>query len=193
MPGQFRFAVKMRRTITHEARLHHADTEIAGFFDEVAALGTRLGVVLVQLPPSLRFDAAVAEDFFERVRRRFEGAIALEPRHRSWFDSEAEAVCIDHRIARVAADPAPVPLPAAALPGGAAEPRYWRWHGSPRIYYSAYGEARLRGLAEATANGDPERSWCIFDNTAQGHAIADALKLRDLFERAVSPHEALRA
>ena len=77
-------------------------------------------------------------------------------------------------LARVAADPA---LAAdAAQPGGSAKQwRYWRLHGSPRMYYSEYGDAVLRELAPGLRNGD----WVIFDNTAHGHALGDAARLQD--------------
>jgi hypothetical protein len=39
---------------------------------------------------------------------------------------------------------------------------YVRLHGSPRIYYSAYGTSYLRSVAAWLSNRD---GWCIFDNT----------------------------
>ncbi len=81
-----------------------------------------------------------------------------------------------YQVARVAADPARVPE--AAEPGGWAGLRYWRLHGSPRMYYSAYGAEYLEGLARAV-QGDAE-AWVIFDNTASGAALGDALELREL-------------
>src|SRR5690606_724766 len=90
-----------------------------------------------------------------------------------------------YRVARVAADPAR--LPAAALPAGARGPArwsYWRWHGSPRIYYSRYDDETLQSLAqELCGQGSPRSpAWCIFENTAHGHAIADAARLQELID-----------
>src|SRR5207244_3866811 len=104
------------------------------------------------------------------------GAVACEPRHPSWFEPAAEALLGRSRIARVAADPAPVP---AALPGGWDELRYHRLHGSPEMYYSRYGEEFLARLAvELTRNpGATAETWCIFDNTAAGFAMPNALTL----------------
>ncbi len=81
-----------------------------------------------------------------------------------------------YEVARVAADPARVPE--AAEPGGWAGLRYWRLHGSPRMYYSAYGVEYLDGLARAV-RGDPE-ACVVFDNAASGAALGDALALREL-------------
>src|SRR5688500_19463080 len=60
VPARFRFSVKLPKTITHEARLHGAGDALTAFFDAVAGLGPKLGGVLVQLPPSLAFDARLA-------------------------------------------------------------------------------------------------------------------------------------
>lgn len=183
VPRQFRFSAKLPRAITHDARLQGAGDALSDFFDSLAGLGTKLGGVLVQLPPSLAFDARVADRFFAMLRRRCPARVACEPRHASWFTGPADAVLVRHAVARVAADPAPVP--AAALPGGArAASRwsYWRWHGAPRMYYSAYGDAALRSLAHGLVEAATTRApaWCLFDNTAHGHAMADAARLQAL-------------
>jgi uncharacterized protein YecE (DUF72 family) len=180
VPESFRFAVKLPRAITHAARLVGASAELDRFIHETSGLGGKRGPVLVQIPPSFAFDAGVARDFFTDLRSRFEGDVAFEPRHESWFSAAAEQILTDHGIARVAADPARVPQ--AAEPGGSPELVYYRLHGSPRIYYSAYPPETLDRIAsrleEAAASG--ARTWCIFDNTALGAATADAhtVKLR---------------
>lgn len=181
VPVRFRFSAKLPRDITHEARLQGVGDALSAFFDAVDGLGSRLGGVLVQLPPSLAFDARVAGRFFAMVRRRFASRVACEPRHASWFTPAADAVLVRHAIARVAADPAPVPE--AAAPGGARSPArwsYWRWHGAPRMYYSRYDDDALRALAAALLRQAAARTpaWCLLDNTAHGHAMDDAARLQ---------------
>lgn len=181
VPAGFRFSVKLPRAITHEARLRGVGDALSAFFDQVAGLDARLGGVLVQLPPSLQFDARTASTFFAMLRRRTAVPVACEPRHASWFGPPADALWPRYGVGRVAADPAR--LPAAARPGGDAGAwSYWRWHGAPRIYYSQYGDAALAGLAQDLAVHGRVRSpaWCILDNTAGGHAVADAARLQDL-------------
>jgi uncharacterized protein YecE (DUF72 family) len=177
VPATFRFAVKVPKTITHTRRLVDCGEPLASFLDEVAGLGDRLGCLLVQLPPSLAFDAARAAGFLALLRGRHAGAVALEPRHATWFADDAGQLLADHGVARVAADPARVP--AAALPGGAPNVAYYRLHGSPRMYWSAYDAAYLDALAARVAEGTRagRTVWCIFDNTAGGAALTDALGL----------------
>ncbi|HYH23486.1 MAG TPA: DUF72 domain-containing protein [Azospirillum sp.] len=173
-PAGFRFAVKVPRAITHVARLREAGAPLARFLGEVAHLGDRLGPLLVQLPPSLAFDAAVAGAFFGDLRARFAGAVVCEPRHRTWFTDPAERLLAERRVARVAADPAPAP--SADRPGGWDGLVYVRLHGSPEMYHSPYPPdacGRIAGMLAADAARRPV--WCVFDNTALGHAVADAL------------------
>lgn len=175
VPETFRFAVKIPRAITHERRLENADETLARFLDEVAGLGPKLGPLLLQLPPSLPFRDAQAGAFLQRLRLAASGSIVCEPRHPTWFAPAVDALLAELRIARVAADPAPVSQ--ASEPGGWRKLSYYRLHGSPRIYYSAYAPDMLDAIAQRLAGEarDGLSSWCIFDNTAEFAATADAL------------------
>jgi uncharacterized protein YecE (DUF72 family) len=186
-PEGFRFAVKLPRSITHLQQLRHATEPLETFLHEVSGLQDRLGPLLVQLPPSLAFDSSVAGAFFEMLRRRHAGPVVCEPRHASWFSGTAEALMSDHRVGRVAADPAPVP--AAAEPGGwlgEGAAVYLRLHGSPRMYWSSYPEESLRDWRQALAGHPGADTWCVFDNTAAGAGLANALAFEALEDPAVS-------
>jgi uncharacterized protein YecE (DUF72 family) len=180
IPEGFRFAVKVPKAITHEHRLKGVDDLLDQFLSEVRGLGPKLGPLLVQLPPSLAFQLGVTDHFLSDLRGRFEGSVICEPRHNSWFVPEVDALLNKLRIARVAADPAPVP--GADEPGGWRGLSYYRLHGSPRIYYSAYSSEYLAAVAEALAREAAAGidTWCIFDNTTAFAATGDALKTRSL-------------
>ena len=180
VPADFRFAVKMPKEITHTRRLADVAEPLTRFLGEAGALGEKLGPILVQLPPSLAFRADLT-GFFLDLRARFGGAIACEPRHRSWFTDEVDHLLAELHIARVAADPAVVSR--AGEPGGWPGLRYYRLHGSPRMYYSAYPRDALDALAQRLAHDDGS-AWCIFDNTAEGAATHDAMILTDILLRA---------
>jgi uncharacterized protein YecE (DUF72 family) len=184
VPEDFRFAVKVPKAITHERRLKDVDDVLDRFLSEVGGLGSKLGPLLVQLPPSLNFQAGVADRFLGELRNRIQGSIVCEPRHASWFTPEVEELLAKLRISRVAADPAPVP--GADEPGGWRGLSYYRLHGSPRIYYSAYSAEYLAAIAEVLARDAAAgiETWCIFDNTAAFAATGDALTTRSLVNAA---------
>lgn len=178
VPDDFQFAVKIPRQITHERRLVDAPEPLERFLAECGALGPKLGPLLVQLPPSLRFDDRIAPAFFTLLRACFAGEVVCEPRHPTWFAPDVERLLAEYHVARVAADPAPVPQ--AARPGDWPGLVYYRLHGSPQIYYSDYTNEFLDVLADdlrAALASAP--AWCIFDNTALFHAAANALSLME--------------
>ena len=177
VPPGFRFAVKLPRTITHDQSLVAFDAPLGVFMEEVGGLGHNLGPVLVQLPPSLPFHEEIADEFFTGLRAVYGGDVVCEPRHRTWFLDEADALLSHHRVARVAADPACVPL--AAHPGGSAHLVYLRLHGSPDMYRSAYSRPFLESVAAMLVNAAVP-AWCIFDNTTLGAATGNALELQEL-------------
>lgn len=182
VPEDFRFAVKVPKAITRERRLKDVGDLLDRFLSEAGGLGPKLGPLLVQLPPSLAFQAGIADSFLRELRARIEGSIVCEPRHTSWFTPEVEALLDELRIARVAADPAPIS--GADEPGGWRGLTYYRLHGSPRIYYSAYSPEYLAATAEMLAKDAAAgvETWCIFDNTAAFAATGDALTIRNLVQ-----------
>jgi uncharacterized protein YecE (DUF72 family) len=195
-PPDFRLSVKLPKAVTHTAQLTNCSALLHQFFEQVRGLGDKLGPLLVQLPPKLAFDEAVAHDFFTTLRELHPqdvhtGFIALEPRHTSWFAPPVDRLLRSFEIARVAADP-PKGSPLAATPGGWSGLCYWRLHGTPRTYYSSYDAAFLRNFAAQLREPQlPEtrcgEQWVIFDNTALGHATANALDLMNLLQQRCRP------
>lgn len=174
VPDDFRFSVKLPRTVTHDARLVNISSPLEQFADEVEGLGAKLGCVLVQLPPKLDFDAAVAADFAGGLTERFRCMVALEARNPGWFSDEATALLTQANVTRVIADP-PKGQDRPHVPTTA--PIYVRLHGSPRVYYSSYEPDYLAQLAhDMRVHALAGRTvWTIFDNTASGASVPNAL------------------
>lgn len=177
VPEGFRFSVKVPKAITHERRLVDCEALFDEFLGQARGLGEKLGLLLVQLPPSLRFAPEIADSFLTAVRRETSMEIACEPRHASWFTADAGDLLASFRIARVAADPAR--QEGADQPGGWPGLVYMRLHGAPRIYYSDYTEGQLREIRQRMAafHEAGAEVWCIFDNTAEGNALGNAMML----------------
>jgi uncharacterized protein YecE (DUF72 family) len=171
----------MPRSITHESRLRRTAGEVSRFYDEIEHLQPKLSAVLVQLPPSLEYSAALVRSFFAAAAPARRTAITCEPRHPSWFSAAADEALRRMAVSRVAADPAR--CAGADVPGGANRLAYFRWHGAPRMYYSQYSESRLAEFAARLKTTGAGNVWCIFDNTARYAAWDDALRFMSLMRR----------
>ncbi|MBK4737523.1 DUF72 domain-containing protein [Noviherbaspirillum pedocola] len=184
VPADFRFSVKLPREITHFRRLKDIEAPLESFLNEVLHLGDRLGCVLVQMPPSLVFDPDAAANLFGRLRVGLPEGIGLacEARHRSWFGEEAAALLGEERVARVIADP---PVVSEMAPVIYRDLLYIRLHGSPEIYHSNYADDYLQKLAPRLLHHQQRgrRVWCIFDNTASGAALPNALATLERVQR----------
>lgn len=171
VPDSFRFAVKIPKEITHTRAMKDIAEPFGAFLEDIRPLGAKRGPLLCQLPPSLAFDADALDSAFNTVRNADDGPIVIEVRHKSWASAEALDLLKSYAINRVLADPPPVwPMEDFDMP-----PKYVRLHGKPKIYYSSYADEQIRPFSDVLAAD----SWCVFDNTASGAAIDNALTLVD--------------
>lgn len=169
VPDSFRFAVKFPKEISHTRAMKNIAEPFNRFLEGIAPFGKKRGLLLCQLPPSLVFDADVLETAFKTMRNADDGPIVIEVRHKSWASAETLDLLKSYAIDRVLADPAPV-WPAEDFDK---PPKYVRLHGKPKIYHSSYTDEKISAFSALLA---PD-SWCVFDNTASGAAIEDALSM----------------
>jgi len=215
VPGNFVFAVKGSRYITHMKRLRSVRAALANFFASgILRLGSQLGPILWQLPPHLPFDAASAGEFLrklprdvrgaERLARRHDARVAgraaltapdgrgravwyaIEARHRSWMSEPAISLLSRWDVALVWADTAGEhPATTTQTTGSLA---YVRLHGSQRIYEGHYAVHDLSSWARRA------RAWALegtpvfvyFDNDRGAAAVLDAIRFHALLERGSS-------
>jgi uncharacterized protein YecE (DUF72 family) len=85
-PPHFKFTLKAPKRITHQARLRDCVEPLRYFLDTAGTLGTKLGMLLFQLPPYFRKDLAVLDGFLENLPA--DSRAAFEFRHSSWLDEE---------------------------------------------------------------------------------------------------------
>lgn len=88
VPQGFRFAMKANQQITHIMRLRGVEETLRRFLEAASVLqeGDHLGPVLVQLPPSFKFDRPLLEEFLALKPMAFR--FAFEVRHASWHAEE---------------------------------------------------------------------------------------------------------
>jgi len=107
-PAAFRFTCKLPRQITHVCRLHDCTAELTSFLQAIEPLAPKLGVILIQLPPSFTpKDGRVAlRNFVAQLQHDFR--FAIEFRHASWHRPQFIRLLEKHRICWVWADTTPI-------------------------------------------------------------------------------------
>lgn len=172
-PEGFVFACKASRYITHMKKLKAPEQSTARFFDTVAALGSRLGPVLFQLPPNWSPNAERLESFLDGLPggHRY----AFEFRDERWFDDDVLEALRRHHAACVAYDFAGE----TRRPEATADFDYVRLHGPSEAYQGRYDDKELdiwaSWIGERLEAGHDV--YCYFDNDEAGHAANDALRL----------------
>jgi uncharacterized protein YecE (DUF72 family) len=86
VPDHFVFTLKAPRRITHENRLRESEANVAEFLRRASVLGSKLGVLLFQLPPFLKKDLPRLLDFLALLPT--DRPAAFEFRNASWQDDE---------------------------------------------------------------------------------------------------------
>lgn len=176
-PDHFKWSVKMSRYITHIQRLAATDESLDLFWSRVKILKEKLACVLVQLPPSLRFDLETVEAFLKKNPQI--APVALEARHESWHSEKVWELLKECNTAWVVSHTAGrYPMSKVVT----ADFAYVRLHGTKGLYRGMYGEEELKKWLELFM-GWERPVFVYFDNTDDGSAAKDALLMKRLIEQ----------
>lgn len=181
-PG-FVFAVKASRYITHLKKLRDVDEGVARLVAAAEGLGSRLGPFLYQLPPRWRANPSRLAAFEALLPRRY--AVAFEFRDSSWFAPEVLRILEEAGYALVVAVGGACPTPASAPAPGPFG--YFRFHNGARGI--GLSDEELQRWAEriAWAAAGGRDIYAYFNNDAEGYAIRNALRLRELLATTGQP------
>jgi uncharacterized protein YecE (DUF72 family) len=178
LPDGFTMSVKAHRGLTHYRRLASPEPWIERFESCWQVLGDRHGMLLVQLHPEQQRDDARLDSFLRSVPASIR--VAVELRHPSWNDPAVFALLERHRAAYVVMSGADL----ACVPRATADQVYVRMHGPEpaTMYTGSYTSEDLRWWAERIAEWDGEGRdvWMYFNNDLGGHAVRNALALKEL-------------
>lgn len=173
-PQEFLFSVKLSRQITHFRKLRVEKSMIDGFTEKYKTLKDKLGVVLIQLPPSLKFDYSLVSEFISNLDKSIK--YTVEIRNKTFLNDDFFEILKANNIAFCISDSA------ARYPyyeTVTADFVYIRLHGSVRLYASEYTEEELKLWAQKIKNWD-KPTYVYFDNDFKGYAVKNALKLKEL-------------
>jgi uncharacterized protein YecE (DUF72 family) len=179
-PADFVMAVKASRFLTHVKRLRDPQEPVRRFLDHAGRLGTKLGPVLLQLPPSLRADAGLLrtalECFPDGIR------VAVEPRDSSWFSDQISDLLRERGAALCLADRARWRSPVWHT----ADWSYLRFHEGAATPPPCYGQRALVTWAETLAAtwGAGDDLYVYFNNDHGACAVRDATQFATVARRA---------
>ncbi len=181
-PGDFCFATKASRFITHMKKLKNPDASLAPFFAVIAGLGRKGGPILFQLPPRWHVNLDRLTEFLQALPAGYR--YAFEFRDRSWHDGKVLAALADHGAALCIHDLAGHESPVETT----ADFVYLRLHGPKGPYRGQYGKAALGEWAQQIAgwNARGRDVYCYFNNDEKAYAVADAATLNELVAPAAS-------
>ena len=168
-PPTFRFALKAPQRITHQLRLKDASEPALAFCNVARRLGRRLGPLLFQLPPYLRFDAARLRDFLAVLPAGLE--YAFEFRSEGWLNDETYGLLARRRVALCVADSESIATPLVATAP----------FGYLRLRREDYGEEEVAAWAERIrATTSWKRVYVYFkhEDGARGTTLAHMLMER---------------
>jgi len=163
----FKMSIKANMNITHKKRLK--DVNAANeFLELLEPIKEYVGAVLFQLPPSLKYDMALLEEFLSGIKKEYK--FAFEFRHKSWYNDKTYEILKSNKSALVWHDfEQPFVLERTA------RWTYVRFHGYSGKYKGSYPDEFLKTIINRTKNG-----FCYFNNTDDVSAPFDAQRLIEM-------------
>lgn len=180
-PGSFWFCPKLSRLITHQKRLNDIEEPLELFFSVFEVMKVRMGPVLIQLPPGMKYDEARIREVLALLREKYkEYRFAFEVRHQSWACDSFFNLLREYQTALVFADSG------NRFPPFHDEMTtdlvYLRFHGPGDLYASEYSEYDMAAYAEKIQGWLEEglQVWAFFNNDYQGYAVKNAEQLKSI-------------
>lgn len=178
-PDDFKFFIKIPKTISHEKRLKDCKEEISEFCVHIHShLEKKLAGFLYQFPPSFKNTSENIDLILKNID--FNYVNVIEFRHESWWNNEIYIVLKEHHIV----------FSGVSFPGNLPEDvidqhpeiLYYRLHGKPVLYKSEYSEEFLKNLSDKIESSKKKTAFVFFNNTWGTAAIKNGLYLKNISE-----------
>jgi uncharacterized protein YecE (DUF72 family) len=174
-PDSFIFAVKASRFITHIKRLKNFGSAVDNLLSRAVLLGEKLGPLLYQLPPNMKRNDELLQNFLSSLPRKYPHVV--EFRHESWIDEAVFNILREHNTGLCVFDMPGFSCPLIATSDFA----YIRFHGSEGLYSSCYSNEELSQWAQKIdrLSKDVKTSYIYFNNDAETFAVKNAITLEN--------------
>ncbi len=173
-PPHFVFTLKANRQITHLKKIKDVYHEVRYFYILANSLKEKLGCILFQLPPSIRFDLPLLEGFLATLSPEYKNVI--EFRHESWYQDKVYELLRSHKVTFCVVSSAKVPRTVVET----ADTAYFRFHGLTGEHRHNYSDDELKEWAEAIKTVQAKECFIYFNNDYRAYAVENAKVLENL-------------
>jgi len=178
-PSGFSFSVKVPRLITHYKKMNDCENLLEDFYNTVEeGLKEKAGCILFQFPPSFGYTLERLENIINNLKQQFQNVV--EFRNESWWNEEVYNKLSANKITFSG-------ISHPRLPDNFIENNslfYYRMHGVPRLYQSAYTTTFLKSIMKAVKSSPKiKNAFIYFNNTIGDAAIKNATELMALLNR----------
>ena len=173
----------MSRYLTHLKKLKEPEETLEKFFDVFEPMKAMMGPVLIQLPPSLKFNFDTADELYSLLRKKYRKfEFVMEVRHTTWLEEVSLTLMSKYDIGLVISQSGDQ-FPYSEMI--TAKTIYLRFHGTGELYASSYSDEMLLDFAAKFKIWVKEghEVWAFFNNDIHGHAIKDAKRLMELIKK----------
>ncbi len=177
-PKNFIFSAKAPKTITHLKKLKKVEEDYQNFLKSISPLKEKLKLILFQFPPSFKYNKELLENFLKILSSDYQHVVEI--RNITFHNEEFIELLRKYKICLCFSDCA------GKYPSWyevqTTNYLYIRMHGSKKLYVSKYEEEELKTLAEKIKSFNINSAFIYFDNTAEGYAVPNALKMKEFLE-----------
>lgn len=171
-PEDFRFTLKVHRSITHVHKLRNVKKLLNSFYDMASPLKEKLGCLLYQLPPSMHLDLERLEAFIEMLPA--DKVHAFEFRHNSWYCRNIYRLLKKHKAVFCAVSAPGFPEDLEVTANAA----YIRFHGKGSWYSYDYSGKELKEWVNKIKSSNAKGVYAYFNNDANAYAVKNCLSLK---------------
>ncbi len=179
VPESFRFIFKIPQEISHKKRLIDVRADLNNFFSSLELIKSKIGCLLLQLPPSFFIELDKFEEAIAFATESF--PIAVEFRNNFWLFDGVDEILKKYKCIFVNPDSPKNPFQTVLT----TNKLYIRLHGRTSLHKSSYTEQELQEIVSTIEEFDNEidEAWIIFNNGVYGHAITNAMRLIELLSQ----------
>jgi uncharacterized protein YecE (DUF72 family) len=177
VPDDFIYVIKASRYITHMKKLRDPKQSLSLFLENGAVLGEKLGAILFQLPPGMKADTGLLNDFLNQLPKVYR--YVFEFRNSDWYQKDIYKLLQKHNCAfciyELNGHLSPIEITANFV--------YLRLHGPGGKYQGSYSDEALRKWASQCKEWLKTKDvFVYFDNDEKGYAAFNAITLKKLIE-----------